>query len=207
MTSYKDVVTPSASASRLIGRVKWFNNKAGYGFITVTDGVRSGSDIFVHHSAISVENQQYKYLVQGEYVEFSEVEATSGPHKHQASNVLGVKGGKLMCETRREFKIARSNYKTSKNEGESNEGSSEPVQVRTPRQKSVPRESRTQEEPQTPRESRPPRQPPSVRVRGEGPRESDKKEWTLVQKSSDKPKRVAKTTRKPSTVANTDESK
>jgi CspA family cold shock protein len=207
MTSYKDVVTPSASASRLIGRVKWFNNKAGYGFITVTDGVRSGSDIFVHHSAISVENQQYKYLVQGEYVEFSEVEATSGPHKHQASNVLGVKGGKLMCETRREFKIARSNYKTSKNEGESNEGSSEPVQVRTPRQKSVPRESRTQEEPQTPRESRPPRQPPSVRVRGEGPREGDKKEWTLVQKSSDKPKRVAKTTRKPSTVANTDESK
>ena len=109
MTSYKDVATPSASASRLIGRVKWFNNKAGYGFITVTDGERSGSDIFVHHSAISVENQQYKYLVQGEYVEFSEVVATSGPHQHQAANVLGVRGGKLMCETRREFKIARSN--------------------------------------------------------------------------------------------------
>jgi len=201
MTSYKEVVTPSASVSRLFGRIKWFNNKAGYGFITVTDGVRSGTDIFVHHSAISVENQQYKYLVQGEYVEFSEVEATSGPHKHQASNVLGVKGGKLMCETRREFKISRSNYKTSKNGVESNEDFSESI---SPRQKSVPR---THEEPQTPRVLRPPRQPQAVRVQREGPREGEKKEWTLVQKSSDKPKRVAKTTHKPSTVANTEKSK
>jgi CspA family cold shock protein len=206
MTSYKDVDTPSASASRLIGRVKWFNNKAGYGFITVTDGERSGSDIFVHHSAISVENQQYKYLVQGEYVEFSEVEATSGPHQHQASNVLGVKGGKLMCETRREFKIARSTYKTSKSGGESNEAS-EAEQVRVPRQKSVPRESRTLEESQTPRQPRTPRPSSEVRARGEGPREGDKKEWTLVQKGSDKPKRVAKTTRNPSRSSTNEEAK
>jgi CspA family cold shock protein len=204
MTSYKEVVTPSASVSRLFGRIKWFNNKAGYGFITVTDGVRSGSDIFVHHSAISVENQQYKYLVQGEYVEFSEVEATSGPHKYQASNVLGVKGGKLMCETRREFKIARSNYKTSKNEVESNEDLSVFI---SPRQKSVPSEFKTHKEPQPPRVSRPPRQPPTVRVQGEGPCEGEKKEWTLVQKSFDKPKRFAKNTRKHSTLENTEESK
>ena len=200
MTSYKDVATPSASASRLIGRVKWFNNKAGYGFITVTDGERSGSDIFVHHSAISVENQQYKYLVQGEYVEFSEVVATSGPHQHQAANVLGVRGGKLMCETRREFKIARSNYKTSKNGTDSNEAS-ESEQVRMPRQKSVPREAATPRQPReaaSPREAATPRPSAVVRVRGEGPREGDKKEWTLVQKGSDKPKRAAKTTRKPS---------
>lgn len=70
MSSYKDVVTPSAASEHLLGRVKWFNNKAGYGFITVTDGSRSGTDIFVHHSSVNVENQQYKYLVQGEYVEF-----------------------------------------------------------------------------------------------------------------------------------------
>jgi CspA family cold shock protein len=69
MSSDKDV-TPSAASEHLLGRVKWFNNKAGYGFITVTDGPKSGTDIFVHHSAINVENQQYKYLVQGEYVEF-----------------------------------------------------------------------------------------------------------------------------------------
>ena len=73
MSTTKDSATPSAAASssdRLTGRVKWFNNKAGYGFITVTDGSRSGSDIFVHHSVIGVASQQYKYLVQGEYVEF-----------------------------------------------------------------------------------------------------------------------------------------
>jgi len=63
-------VTTSPTVERLLGRVKWFNNKAGYGFITVTDGSHSGSDIFVHHSAIGVSSEQYRYLVQGEYVEF-----------------------------------------------------------------------------------------------------------------------------------------
>jgi CspA family cold shock protein len=154
MSSNTDDVTPS---ERLIGRVKWFNNKAGYGFITVTDGDRSGSDIFIHHSAINVENQQYKYLVQGEYVEFSLVKTTSGTHEWQASNVNGIKGGKLMCETRREFKIARTTYK-SDSQGET----PMPRQPRAPRDTTAPRQQRT------------------PRVRGEGPREGDKKEWTLV---------------------------
>ena len=98
------------STEIFIGRVKWFNNKTGYGFITVTDGKRSGNDIFVHHSAINVEGQ-YKYLVQGEYVEFAIVDTPSGKHECQASNVNGIKGGKLMCTTRHETNIARSNYK------------------------------------------------------------------------------------------------
>ena len=93
------------------GRVKWFNNKAGYGFLTVTDGERSGSDIFVHHSSISIGSQQYKYLVQGEYIEFSLNKVESDKHEWQASNVKGIKGGKLMCETRHEFKMARNTYK------------------------------------------------------------------------------------------------
>ena len=97
------------STEIFIGRVKWFNNKTGYGFITVTDGKRSGNDIFVHHSAINVEGQ-YKYLVQGEYVEFAIVDTPSGKHECQASNVNGIKGGKLMCTTRHETNIARSNY-------------------------------------------------------------------------------------------------
>jgi cold shock CspA family protein len=106
MSSTKDVVTLSAS-EQLTGRVKWFNNKAGYGFITVTDGPRSGSDIFVHQSTIQVENQQYKYLVQGEYVEFtlSAVEA-SADYKYQATSIKGMKGGKLLCETRNEARAA-----------------------------------------------------------------------------------------------------
>jgi CspA family cold shock protein len=159
MSSNTDDVTPSES---LFGRVKWFNNKAGYGFITVTDGDRSGTDVFIHHSAINVENQQYKYLVQGEYVEFSLVKTTSGTHEWQASNVNGIKGGKLMCETRREFKIARSSYKT--------EGTGEP---QMPRQLRVPRDTTA------------PRQQRAPRARGEGPREGDKKEWTLVNNKSD----------------------
>jgi CspA family cold shock protein len=101
------------------GRVKWFNNKAGYGFITITDGERSGSDIFVHHSKISIDAQQYKYLVQGEYVEFSLNKVESDKHEWQASNVQGIKGGKLMCETRHEFKMARSSYKSDASEPES----------------------------------------------------------------------------------------
>lgn len=91
-----------SSAEKFTGRVKWFNNKAGYGFITVTDGPKSGSDIFVHHSSIKVDSEQYKYLVQGEYIEFSLSTVASDKHECQATEVSGIKGGKLMCETRNE---------------------------------------------------------------------------------------------------------
>jgi cold shock CspA family protein len=102
------------SNERFIGRVKWFNNKAGYGFITVTDGSRSGSDIFVHHSSIMVDSEQYKYLVQGEYLEFSLSETKTETHEFQAGDVSGIKGGKLMCETRRDLRSSRSQYKIVK---------------------------------------------------------------------------------------------
>jgi len=92
---------------RITGRVKWFNNKAGYGFITIADGSESGSDIFVHHSSVVVSNQQYKYLVQGEYVEFKVVPTTNSTHKVQALDVSGIKNGLLMCESRRESKTSR----------------------------------------------------------------------------------------------------
>ena len=109
--STTDNVTSATSTSCSTGRVKWFNNKAGYGFITITDGEKSGTDIFVHHSVINVENQQYKYLVQGEYVQFNIIPTNGGNHEFQASNVSGINAGKLMCETRFEFKQTRNNYK------------------------------------------------------------------------------------------------
>lgn len=91
------------TCERLTGRVKWFNNKAGYGFITITDGERSGTDVFVHHTAIMVVNQQYKYLVQGEYVEFSFTYTQGGVHQFNATNVTGIKNCGLMCETNRNY--------------------------------------------------------------------------------------------------------
>jgi CspA family cold shock protein len=89
------------SELKILGCVKWFNNKTGYGFITGMDG-RNQKDIFVHHSALDVQGNQYKYLVQGEYVSFDLVKSKDLDSKHEycAGNVTGVNGGKLMCETK-----------------------------------------------------------------------------------------------------------
>lgn len=91
-----------SESAQLTGKVKWFNNKAGFGFITVCDGEFTEKDIFVHYSAIQVKNSQYKYLVQGEYVDFSLTKPEKGAHEFHAVNVCGIKGGSLMCETRRQ---------------------------------------------------------------------------------------------------------
>ena len=96
------------------GRVKWFNNKAGYGFISVIGGENDGMDVFAHHSAIQVSEEQYKYLVQGEYVNFEVVKMESGKHEWQSSDIRGINGWKLMCESRHEIKLSRNAYKTSK---------------------------------------------------------------------------------------------
>uniref|UniRef100_A0A6C0I9W8 CSD domain-containing protein n=1 Tax=viral metagenome TaxID=1070528 RepID=A0A6C0I9W8_9ZZZZ len=111
-----------SSVDKFTGRVKWFNNKAGYGFITVTDGPKSGSDIFVHHSSIKVDSEQYKYLIQGEYIEFALSTVASDKHECQATDVSGIKGGKLMCETRNDI---RPTFKREES-------------VRQPRSKKVP---------------------------------------------------------------------
>ena len=103
--SQSDIET--SSASRFTGRVKWFNNKSGYGFITASTGDIKGTDIFVHHSSIVVSDQQYKYLVQGEYVSFDLKKMDGGEHEFHAVGVRGVNSGMLMCETRNETRAAR----------------------------------------------------------------------------------------------------
>ena len=65
----------------MIGKVKWFNNTKGYGFIDHT----SGEDIFVHYSAIK--KQGYKTLTEGQLVEFDLIETEKGL---QAINVTAV---------------------------------------------------------------------------------------------------------------------
>jgi len=98
-----DTQTPSsisAEEKRLTGVVKWFNTKSGFGFITVCGtGEFSGKDIFVHYSSIKSANSQYKYLVQGEYVEFDLVKVEKNNHEYQATNISGIMGGNIMCET------------------------------------------------------------------------------------------------------------
>ena len=103
------------------GRVKWFNNKTGYGFITITDGSRAGSDVFAHHSSIKVSSEQYRYLVQGEYVALNTVHTPDSSHEYQAGDVCGINGGKLMCETRFESKQTRTSYKQTSGGDESAE--------------------------------------------------------------------------------------
>lgn len=61
------------------GKVKWFSNQKGYGFITP----ENGKDVFVHHTAI--QGDGYKTLTEGQEVEF---EITQGPKGEQAVNVV-----------------------------------------------------------------------------------------------------------------------
>jgi CspA family cold shock protein len=63
---------------RATGRVKWFNDTKGFGFITKD----TGEDVFVHYSAI--DGSGFKTLIEGQPVEF---ELREGPKGLQAANV------------------------------------------------------------------------------------------------------------------------
>jgi CspA family cold shock protein len=64
---------------KLTGRVKWFNDSKGYGFIEQ----EGGRDIFVHYTAI--EGEGFKSLAEGQKVEFEITEGGKGP---QATKVM-----------------------------------------------------------------------------------------------------------------------
>ncbi|MGG0892614.1 cold-shock protein CspD [Cytobacillus horneckiae] len=61
------------------GKVKWFNNEKGFGFIEI----EGGDDVFVHFTAITGEG--FKSLEEGQEVSFEIVEGNRGP---QAANVV-----------------------------------------------------------------------------------------------------------------------
>jgi len=172
-----DVDTQNVSdGSRVTGCVKWFNNKAGYGFITVSSGPHAG-DVFVHHSAVNVGEEQYRFLVQGEYVEFECVQVEGGPHQWQAANVTGPHSGRLMCETRRAVRSTRPSQTSDVDES----SSSRPQyrQRREPRddQSSLSHERRPRQHPVSQSQEYRPRI-----VRQPSGQNEDGYEWLLVRK-------------------------
>ena len=66
----------------MTGRVKWFNNDKGYGFI----GFKENEDIFVHYTSIELDG--YKTLSENQLVEFKLIETSKG---YQATNVRLLK--------------------------------------------------------------------------------------------------------------------
>jgi len=86
------------SEEKYIGVVKWFNNKVGYGFITCLEKEYQNQDIFVHHSALQPQNESFKYLIPGEYVQFqlNHLSQPNSKHKLSANNVSGILGHKLL---------------------------------------------------------------------------------------------------------------
>lgn len=91
----------------LNGRVKWFDTKKGYGFLQLCDD--ESKEYFVHHARITTD-LQFATLYDGEYVSFSLL--TEGD-KTMANDVRGISRGPLLCETRREKKNNRMNYRKS----------------------------------------------------------------------------------------------
>lgn len=85
----------NGNTEKYIGQCKWFSDKLGYGFLTICNGDKKGTDIFSHHSGVKPLNSNYKTLKKGEYVEFSVVNGLNGL---QAMNVTGINGGALMCD-------------------------------------------------------------------------------------------------------------
>lgn len=87
----KDVTDKVYSEQNINGKVKWFNVKAGFGFINRND---DGTDVYAHYSAIVNKNPNHRVrsLADGESVMFNIIQGTKGA---EASDITGVNGGSV----------------------------------------------------------------------------------------------------------------
>ena len=100
---------------RLLGRVKWFRNNLGYGFVTiVSQGVpETGRDVFVHQSNVNPLVSTYRTLIKDEYISLD----LSEEENSQALNVRGVGGGPLRCDAPRPPQRRRPRTSNNRRQG------------------------------------------------------------------------------------------
>ena len=114
------------SSDRVIGCVKWFNSKKGYGFVTIVtpENDTTGNDIFLHFSNINVQDGNYKRVFPGEYVETLIGEGEDG--RSVCTEVTGPHGGPLLAdnETHR-FKVFPKNDRRQEVQEDTVEGQEE----------------------------------------------------------------------------------
>ena len=114
MNSQTEPIVSPELTSRHLGMCKWFDKMKGFGFIQCLDAGPVQTDFFVHHSQLGTINKDqlrdediFRYLVAGEYVEFgvcekltmSENESLDDKERLMASSVTGPMGGPLMFQT------------------------------------------------------------------------------------------------------------
>ncbi|XVE82478.1 hypothetical protein DITRI_Ditri16bG0008000 [Diplodiscus trichospermus] len=85
---------PEQQQSRSAGKVFWFNDQKGFGFIRPDDG---GEDLFVHQS--SIKSEGFRSLAEGESVEFTVSQGNGG--KTQAVDVTAIGGSRINKKDRR----------------------------------------------------------------------------------------------------------
>lgn len=98
------------TSGKLYGKVKWFDNRKGFGFIIPLGNlgnaeVTDASEVFVHHSGLKSAGAEasqekggvFRTLYPGEYVEFS-LYFDEKANRNYAVDVTGIDGGTLMCE-------------------------------------------------------------------------------------------------------------
>ena len=110
MSATHDLVPETSDVQQThTGRCKWFNNRLGYGFVTVdnrTEGSDVPEDIFIHQTNVHPNSSTYRTLRQGEYVSFA---LSRDDNSVQAVNVTGLNGGPLLCDSQNARPSNRSN--------------------------------------------------------------------------------------------------